>query len=336
MNFSGFCDPFTQIPWTQYTARYDADTHTVRLGYPTCDQKTLQKALAKHLQSATPPNLLTSISPKQVQSGLSRIPNIANIIGIAANKGGVGKSTLAFLLAKALRQLGAKVGLLDGDLYGPNQPQLAGSETKALTSEQGYQPVMTQGVALMSMGFLVEAQTPLAWRGPMASAYFMQMLEKTLWPSLDYLLIDLPPGTGDIMLTLAKKVPVSGMLVVTTPQELAIADMQKGMALIDKMHLPMLGLIENMAGYHCPSCNTVSHLTPEGRASQLATHYAIPYLGSLPLHSALSEIQKTHEESHEKEIFLEENITPCAIKLASILANRPPAPRGHFGNIVKE
>ena len=213
--------------------------------------------------------------------------NLKNIIAVASGKGGVGKSTVSANLAIALSQAGAKVGLLDADIYGPSQPLLFGVNQKPAARRGKITPIIAHGVALMSIGFLVDTAKAVAWRGPMVSGALQQLLRDTDWPELDYLIIDLPPGTGDIQLTLAQKIPVTGALIVTTPQDLALIDAERAMALFDKVRIPVLGIIENMSFYHCPHCAHDEQLFGSGAGNTLAKKASVPLLGQLPLLPAI-------------------------------------------------
>ncbi len=208
------------------------------------------------------------------------------VVAIASGKGGVGKSTVAVNIAAALVKLGHKVGLLDADLYGPSQRQMLGVAESVTPEQQDGKyllPIMAHGIAAMSMGFLTSERTPTVWRGPMASGALVQMLEQTLWGDLDILLIDMPPGTGDIQLTLSQKVTLSGAVIVTTPQDIALLDARKGIEMFNKVSVPILGLVENMAVHICAQCGHKEHIFGEQGGQQLAGEYHIPVLASLPL-----------------------------------------------------
>lgn len=225
-------------------------------------------------------------------SALSPLAQITNIIAIASGKGGVGKSTTAANLALALSQQGAKVGILDADIYGPSLGLLFGIKdgTKPdVKDEKYFVPIKAHNIAVMTMAFLTDEQTPMAWRGPMASGALLQLLNQTAWGSLDYLIIDMPPGTGDIQLTLAQKVPVTAAIIVTTPQDLALIDAKKAIGLFNKVNVPVLGVIENMAVHICSQCGHVEHLFGEGGGAKLAAQYGVELLGSLPLSLSIRE-----------------------------------------------
>ncbi|WP_281560468.1 iron-sulfur cluster carrier protein ApbC [Thalassomonas sp. RHCl1] len=217
------------------------------------------------------------------------IANVGNIIAVASGKGGVGKSTTTVNLAYALMAEGAKVGILDADIYGPSIPTMLGLKNEKPTSKDGklMTPLNAQGLEAMSIGFLVPDEEATVWRGPMASSAFSQLLNETDWSDLDYLLIDMPPGTGDIQLTLAQKVPVAAAVVVTTPQDIALADAAKGIVMFDKVQVPVLGVVENMSYHLCEHCGEKSHLFGQGGGGDIATSYRTRLLGQLPLDIAI-------------------------------------------------
>ncbi|MEP1472813.1 MAG: iron-sulfur cluster carrier protein ApbC [Halieaceae bacterium] len=217
---------------------------------------------------------------------------IKHIIAVASGKGGVGKSTTAVNLALALQSLGSSVGLLDADIYGPSQQKMLGIADDVKPEQQGGQyllPVMAHGLKTMSMGFLSNERTPMVWRGPMAGGALVQMLEQTLWGELDYLVIDMPPGTGDIQLTLSQKATVSGAVIVTTPQDIALLDAQKGIEMFRKVDVPILGIIENMAVHICSECGHAEHIFGSEGGQRIASDYGVPLLASLPLALSIRE-----------------------------------------------
>ena len=214
------------------------------------------------------------------------LASVKNVIAVASGKGGVGKSTTSVNLALALSREGAKVGLLDADIYGPSQQLMLGIEEGKRPEQQGQEyllPIRAHGLQTMSMGYLVTEKTPMVWRGPMASGALAQMLNQTLWGELDYLIIDMPPGTGDIQLTLSQKAAVAGAVIVTTPQDIALLDAQKGIEMFSKVQVPVLGVVENMAIHHCSQCGHREHVFGEGGGQRIAEDYQVPLLGSLPL-----------------------------------------------------
>ena len=221
---------------------------------------------------------------RAVQTGLTPLPNVKNIIAIASGKGGVGKSTITANLALALQHRGARVGVLDADIYGPSVPLMLNIEGKPESLDgKSIQPLDNYGLQVMSIGFLIAADKPAIWRGPMVSKALQQMLYDTRWDNLDYLLIDLPPGTGDIQLTLAQKIPVAGGIIVTTPQDLALLDAKKALVMLQKVKIPVLGIIENMSQHICSQCGHIETIFGEQGGEKIAQQYDVPLLGQLPL-----------------------------------------------------
>ncbi|UTH76724.1 iron-sulfur cluster carrier protein ApbC [Chromobacterium sp. IIBBL 290-4] len=222
------------------------------------------------------------------QRGVPLLPGVKNVIAVASGKGGVGKSTTAANLALALSAEGARVGLLDADIYGPSQPLMMGLQGQKPEAVDGKLiPLSNHGVQTMSIGYLVDADQAMVWRGPMVSQALQQLLNDTRWDDLDYLVIDMPPGTGDIQLTLSQKVPVTGALIVTTPQDIALLDARKGVTMFQKVSVPILGLVENMAIHICSNCGHAEHIFGEGGAAKMAQDFGVELLGSLPLDLAI-------------------------------------------------
>ncbi|HUQ27299.1 MAG TPA: iron-sulfur cluster carrier protein ApbC [Usitatibacter sp.] len=229
-------------------------------------------------------NVYSKVVSHAVQRGVKLVPGIKNIIAVASGKGGVGKSTTAVNLALALATEGATVGMLDADIYGPSQPIMLGI-TGRPTSRDGktMDPMEGHGIQAMSVGFLIESDTPMVWRGPMVTQALEQLLTETKWRELDYLVVDLPPGTGDIQLTLAQKVPVTGAVIVTTPQDIALIDARKGLKMFEKVGIPILGVVENMAIHICSNCGHAEHIFGTGGGEKMCRDYDVEFLGSLPL-----------------------------------------------------
>lgn len=224
-------------------------------------------------------------------NGVKAVPNIKNIIAVASGKGGVGKSTVAVNLALALQSQGGSVGLLDADIYGPSQPHMLGVHSKPIIREdQKIEPIIAFGLQTMSIGYLIDASTPAVWRGPMVSGALQQMLNSTSWRELDYLIIDLPPGTGDVQLTLAQKIPVCGAVVVTTPQDVALIDVTKAISMFTRVKVPILGVVENMSMHVCSSCGHSDNIFGVGGGDTLASQYNVPLLGALPLQRNIREL----------------------------------------------
>jgi ATP-binding protein involved in chromosome partitioning len=232
------------------------------------------------------------ITAHKAQAQIPGMSNVRNVIAVASGKGGVGKSTTAANLALALRREGARVGILDADIYGPSQGVMFGiaeGTRPRIWEQKWFMPIEAHGVQVMSMAFLTDDNTPMVWRGPMVSGALMQLISQTAWNDLDYLVIDMPPGTGDIQLTLAQKVPVAGAVIVTTPQDLALLDARKGVEMFRKVNIPVLGVVENMAIHICSQCGHAEHLFGEGGGEKLAAQYDVDLLASLPLSMLIRE-----------------------------------------------
>src|SRR6202171_1300894 len=238
-----------------------------------------------HVSSHPPPPRSASPMSKQ-----SEIPGIAAVIAVASGKGGVGKSTTALNLALGLRDLGLRVGLLDADIYGPSVPRLTGIREKPqLNADKKMIPIARFGLAIMSIGFLVEEDTAMIWRGPMVMSAITQMLRDVAWGTLDILVVDMPPGTGDAQLTLAQNVPWKGAVIISTPQDLSLIDARRGLAMFKKVNVPVLGIVENMSYFQCPQCGTRSDIFGHGGARHEAERLGVPFLGEVPLHMAIRE-----------------------------------------------
>ncbi|TXH69933.1 MAG: iron-sulfur cluster carrier protein ApbC [Thiothrix sp.] len=267
------------------------DQVTLKLvqGYPAgAYQAELQAEITEKLKQAgaTSVNVQidTVISAHAVQKTVKRHEGIKNIIAVASGKGGVGKSTTAVNLALALLADGAKVGILDADIYGPSQPRMLGISGQPVSEDgRSLQPMQNHGLKAMSIGFLIDEDTPMIWRGPMVTQALEQLLNDTKWGDLDYLVVDLPPGTGDIQLTLSQKIPVSGAIIVTTPQDIALLDARKGLKMFEKVEVPILGVVENMSMHVCSQCGHVEHIFGAGGGEAMAEQYQVTYLGGLPL-----------------------------------------------------
>ncbi|WP_455207969.1 iron-sulfur cluster carrier protein ApbC [Kaarinaea lacus] len=235
-------------------------------------------------------NITTKIEAHATQKGVKPISQVKNIIAVASGKGGVGKSTTAVNLAMALVAEGARVGILDADIYGPSQPRMLGVHQKPDSKDgKSLEPLMGHGVQSMSIGYLIDEETPMIWRGPMVTQALEQLLNDTNWVDVDYLIIDLPPGTGDIQLTLAQKVPVSGALIVTTPQDIALLDARKALKMFEKVDVHVLGIIENMSIHICSQCGHEEHIFGEGGGQSMSEQYDVDFLGALPLDKKIRE-----------------------------------------------
>jgi len=268
----------------------------VELGYPAKSQvPALRSALIAAARTVPGvQNVSVQIATKVVahaaQRGVQLLPKVKNIVAVASGKGGVGKSTTTVNLALALAAEGASVGILDADIYGPSQPMMMGIEGRPESTDgQSMEALENYGVQVMSIGFLIDADNPMIWRGPMATQALEQLLRQTNWRELDYLLVDMPPGTGDIQLTLSQKVPLTGAVIVTTPQDIALLDAKKGLKMFEKVGVPILGLVENMAVYCCPNCGHTEHIFGADGGKRMATEYGVDYLGALPLNLSIRE-----------------------------------------------
>ena len=226
----------------------------------------------------------TQVVSHEVQKGVTPLKNVRNVIAVASGKGGVGKSTVSANLALALSAEGANTGVLDADIYGPSQPRMLGVGGRPESKDgKSLEPMNSYQVQVMSIGFLIEEDTPMIWRGPMVTQALEQLLQDTQWRDLDYLIIDLPPGTGDIQLTLAQKVPVSGAVIVTTPQDIALLDARKALKMFEKVEIPVLGIVENMSTHICSNCGHEEHIFGEGGGKRMSVEYSVEHLGDIPL-----------------------------------------------------
>ena len=268
----------------------------VEIGYPA---KSLVPELRQQLVTAAKAlpgvvnvsvNIVSKIIAHAVQRGVQMLPGVKNIIAVASGKGGVGKSTTAVNLALALAAEGANVGLLDADIYGPSQPLMTSTSGKPESLDgKLMEPKRSMGLQINSIGFLVDEEQAMIWRGPMASQALEQLIMQTRWQDLDYLVVDMPPGTGDIQLTMSQKVPLTGAVIVTTPQDIALLDAKKGINMFQKVNVPILGLVENMAVHVCTNCGHVEHIFGEDGGKKMAEKMGMDYLGALPLAMSIRE-----------------------------------------------
>ncbi|TWI66650.1 ATP-binding protein involved in chromosome partitioning [Pseudoduganella lurida] len=266
----------------------------VELGYPAKSQIDLiRTAVLDALAPLGLPvtlNVTSKIIAHTVQRGLKPLPNVKNIIAVASGKGGVGKSTTAVNLALALAAEGANVGVLDADIYGPSQPMMLGVSGRPITKDgKSMEPMEAHGLQISSIGFLIDPDEPMVWRGPMVTQALQQLLDQTNWRDLDYLVIDMPPGTGDIQLTLSQKVPVTGAVIVTTPQDIALLDARKGLKMFEKVGIPILGIVENMSTHICSNCGHVEDIFGSGGGEKMTQDFKVDFLGKLPLKMSIRE-----------------------------------------------
>lgn len=282
-------------------------------------------------------NIGSRIVAHKAQQGVTLLPNVKNIIAVASGKGGVGKSTTSVNLALALAAEGATVGLLDADIYGPSQPQMLGISGRPESKDgKTMDPMEAHGIQAMSIGFLIDADTPMVWRGPMVTGALEQLLRETKWRDLDYLIVDLPPGTGDIQLTLAQKIPVTGAIIVTTPQDIALLDARKGLKMFEKVGIPILGIVENMSTHICSNCGHEEHIFGAGGGELMSKDYNVDLLGSLPLDITIREQadsgQPTVVATPDSKIanIYKEIARKAAIKIANTSLDHS----GKFPNIV--
>jgi ATP-binding protein involved in chromosome partitioning len=318
----------------------------LKTGFALSFTKTIwEKSFQDYLQTKFPEITVVVIQQEgqikshAVQSDIPALPGVKNIIAVGSGKGGVGKSTTAVNLALALLQEGARVGLLDADIYGPNQPHFLNSLGRPnIREDKKIIPLLAYGLQTISMGNLIEPETPMIWRGPMISAALSQLLNDTLWENLDYLIVDLPPGTGDIQLTLAKKIPVTGVLLVTTPQDVALLDVRKSLEMFRKTDVHVLGVVENMSQHICSQCGHVEPIFGQGGAERFAKTCEIPFLGMLPLSLPIriagdqgEPIVSAHPDSNEAMLY-----RSLALKVASLISLRKPNYSSKFPKIVVE
>lgn len=302
-------------------------------------QADIRAILTQQQTSVRDIHITQRISSHHVQAGLKPLHGVKNIIAVASGKGGVGKSTLTVNLALALQQQGAAVGILDADIYGPSQAMMLGGAQKPHTPDgKSMEPVLRHGLQTMSIGDLIEEDTAMIWRGPMVTRTLIQLLQETRWHDLDYLIIDLPPGTGDTQLTLSQQIPVSGAVLITTPQDIALLDVKKGKTMFDKVSIPTLGLVENMSYYRCPQCGHEDAIFGEGGGRALAAQYGIKLLGQIPLNSDI----RAHSDDGSPIVGSEPESELAAIyqriagKLAAELSTKRKSFTQAFPNIVVE
>ena len=323
---------------------YNGDVSVdIVLGYPAnsvmASVKTLveQHLLALEGIKKVIVNIGSRIVAHKAQQGVTLLPNVKNIIAVASGKGGVGKSTTSVNLALALSAEGATVGLLDADIYGPSQPQMLGISGRPESSDgKSMEPMLAHGIQAMSIGFLVDIDTPMVWRGPMVTGALEQLLRDTKWRDLDYLIVDLPPGTGDIQLTLAQKIPVTGAIIVTTPQDIALLDARKGLKMFEKVGIPILGIVENMSTHICSKCGHEEHIFGAGGGQKMCDDYKVDLLGSLPLDISIRELTDSGKPTvvAQPDSTIANIYKEIARKAAIKIANASLDHSGKFPNIV--
>ncbi len=268
----------------------------IELGYPAKSQVDLIRTMVINALRALPGvtnasvNVQVKIVAHAVQRGVKLMTNVRNIIAVASGKGGVGKSTTAANLALALAAEGAKVGLLDADIYGPSQPMMMGVSGRPESHDgKTMEPLENYGVQVASIGFMIDPDQPMVWRGPIVTQALQQLLEQTNWRDLDYLVVDMPPGTGDVQLTLSQKVPVTGAVIVTTPQDIALLDARKGLKMFEKVGIPILGIVENMSMHICSNCGHAEPIFGQGGGEKMCRDFGVDFLGALPLTMSIRE-----------------------------------------------
>lgn len=343
-------DPLSGRPFKESVKDLAVDLATGQVsltfapGYPVSRSQALILApLVQALDALDVRDAKITVVPKiashAVRAGVDRVPGVKNIIAVASGKGGVGKSTTAVNLALALRDEGALVGVLDADIYGPSVPLLINVSGRPDSADgKTMEPMVGHGLKASSIGFLVNADSPAIWRGPMVTQALEQLLRKTNWGELDYLIVDMPPGTGDIALTLAQRVPVTGAVIVTTPQDIALLDARKGLRMFEKVEVPVLGVIENMSVHVCAECGHIEHLFGQGGAERMAKEFSVPCLGRLPLTLAIRENADAghptivaNPDSAEAGLYRE-----IAGRLAGLVAALPKDMRSKMPQVVVE
>ncbi|MGB1882483.1 MAG: iron-sulfur cluster carrier protein ApbC [Gammaproteobacteria bacterium] len=299
----------------------------------------LEAALNEHLGAlgAVRVSLTSKIRARETQKGTKPLPEVRNIIAVASGKGGVGKSTTAANLAIALQQEGGKVGVLDADIYGPSQTRMLASDGRPESRDgKSMEPKISYQLQTMSIGNLIEEDTPMIWRGPMVTGALEQLLNDTNWHDLDYLVVDLPPGTGDIQLTLCQRIPVSGAVIVTTPQDIALLDARKGLKMFEKVNVPVLGIVENMSVHICSNCGHAEHIFGAGGGDSMAKQYDVDLLGALPLDMSIREGVDSGRPTVaiQPDSAVAESYREIARKVAAKLALRAKDYSAKFPNIV--
>ena len=344
-----YLDPITEMTLAESRARVSCDLQdgsakiTLSLGYPVNSiADDLSARLVSLIQSQTDltdvtVNITWKVIAHKALQGVQQIEGVKNIIAVASGKGGVGKSTTSVNLALALAAEGANVGILDADIYGPSQPRMLGTTQRPESADgKSIEAIKRYGLQAMSMGFLIDEEEPMIWRGPMVTQALEQMLNDTNWQDLDYLVIDLPPGTGDIQLTLSQKVPVSGAIIVTTPQDISLLDARKALKMFEKVNVPVLGVVENMSTHICSQCGHEEHIFGAGGGDKMAKQYDVDLLGNLPLDI---QIREDADNGHPTVVAdpdgaIAKNYRQIALRIAARLAKQAKNYSTAFPNIV--
>ena len=305
------------------SAEYSERKKTLSTRYPVAG---IEQEYTTPNDSLNIEKVVSQIRQHQVKDKLKPVKGVKNIIAVASGKGGVGKSTTTVMLAKALQQLGATVGILDADIYGPSIPKMLGVKQQPESPDnKSFLPVDADGIQSMSLGYILDEKAPAIWRGAMVTKALMQMVEDTRWASVDYLIMDLPPGTGDIQLTMIQKIPVTAAVLVTTPQDIALLDAQKALAMFQKVDIPVLGVIENMSTYVCENCGHEAHIFGQHGGSKMAEEFSVPMLGQLPLNI---DIRLNMDKGQPDKVWhndhpLNKNALMMALRTAQNLAQLP-------------
>jgi len=344
-----------QLPWSDETlldagavvetTEGGAPRVRLQLGYPAQRsgpllQAEIQAAIRRETGVDAEVIIDWKVRSHAVQGVLTPVPGIRNILVVSSAKGGVGKSSIAVNLALALAYEGARVGILDADIYGPSQPIMLGAAGQQPVSQDGktFEPIEVHGLQMISIGSLIDTEQPMIWRGPMVTQALNQLLFQTNWRDLDYLVVDMPPGTGDIQLTLGQKVPVSGAVIVTTPQDIALADALRGLRMFEKVRIPVLGLIENMSSFVCPACGESTPLFGEGGGAAVASRNELPLLARLPLDIRIRQQTDSGKPTvaAEPESALGRSLRDMALRTVAELAKRPRDYKGNMPGVRVE
>lgn len=318
-------NPLTDLSYRSVIEVKEDAPQVIKLKFPFVG---FESEIKQSIQANVNDNIQVSsvIKTHKSKQGIEPIKGVKNIIAVASGKGGVGKSTVTVMLAKSLQKLGAKVAILDADIYGPSMPRMLGDYGKPGSPDnKSFTPVNADGVQSMSLGYMIDEESPAIWRGSMITKALMQMVDETRWDSVDYLLIDLPPGTGDIQLTMVQKIPVTATVVVTTPQDISMIDAQKAFAMFNKVEIPVLGVIENMSVFQCPNCQHESHIFGQGAAAKMLKKFDTHLLGQLPLNI---NIRQNMDQGHPENVWgidseISEKGLKIALKTAQLLAKLP-------------